>query len=46
MSVWGDGREEDLTLRQVACEGPEDNQGTSSGQVDMARGAVLAPRCG
>lgn len=29
-----------------AFEGPEDNQGTSTGQVAMSRGEVLAPRRG
>lgn len=44
--VWGTGREEDLILRQVAFEEPEDNQGTSTWQANMARGEVRAPRCG
>lgn len=34
----GTGREEDSILRQVAFEELEDNQGTSTGPVDMARG--------
>lgn len=42
----GTGREKDPILRQVAFEEPEDNQGTSTGLVDMARVKVRAPRCG
>lgn len=40
--VWGVGKE-DLILRQVALEGPEDSQGTSSRQVDVARGEIRHP---
>lgn len=39
-------REQEVILRKVAFEESEDNQGTSPGQVDMARGEVRAPRCG
>lgn len=37
-------RDEDLILRQVTFEEPEDNQGISTEQEVMARGEVRAPR--